>query len=49
MINISISLPENLVREIDEGKGDVSRSRFVKRLLQIGIQQSFADKKGGNK
>jgi metal-responsive CopG/Arc/MetJ family transcriptional regulator len=47
MINISISLPENLVRQIDEEKGDISRSRFITRLLHLGIQQIIADTKGG--
>lgn len=30
----SINLPEKLVKKIDKDRGDVSRSRFILRLLE---------------
>jgi metal-responsive CopG/Arc/MetJ family transcriptional regulator len=30
----SINLPEKLVKKIDKERGDVSRSRFILRLLE---------------
>ena len=47
MINISVSIPETLLQQIEESRGEVNRSRFIKKLLQLGYQQYF-DKKGGN-
>ncbi|MGA2625452.1 MAG: hypothetical protein ABSF63_00135 [Candidatus Bathyarchaeia archaeon] len=30
---ITISLPESLVKQIDEARGDVPRSRYLRKIL----------------
>lgn len=37
--NVSVSVPRNLILEIDRRRGDVSRSRFFLRM----IQKSYSD------
>ena len=34
---ISLSLPEELVQKVDKKAGDVSRSRFIERLLEKSL------------
>jgi metal-responsive CopG/Arc/MetJ family transcriptional regulator len=38
MINITLSFSEFLLRKIDNTRGDVSRSRFISKLVEIGYQ-----------
>lgn len=40
---IGISLPENIIQEIDLTRGDVTRSRFILRLIEFSLKQQ--DKK----
>ena len=35
---VSVSLPIKLVQKIDDSRGDVSRSKFVHRLLEKGFE-----------
>lgn len=35
---IGVSLPEETLAEIDNQKGDVSRSRYLTRLVEIGLK-----------
>ena len=37
--NVSVSVPRNLILEIDRKRGDVSRSRFFLRM----IEKSYSD------
>jgi hypothetical protein len=44
-----ISLPENLYKKIEELRGDVSRSRYVIRILENHFNEKFIfDKKRTN-
>jgi len=44
-IPIGISLPQDIVRKIDAQRGDVSRSRWVLRLLErIYLDQRLANR-----
>lgn len=38
MINITLSFPELIIQKIDKTRGDVSRSRYISRLVEIGYQ-----------
>lgn len=38
-INVSLSIPDNWLLEIDRMRGDISRSRFVLRM----IEKSYGD------
>jgi metal-responsive CopG/Arc/MetJ family transcriptional regulator len=31
---VTISIPENVLQQFDKLRGDVSRSRYIKRLIQ---------------
>ena len=35
---IGVSLPENIFNKIESERGDVSRSRFILRLLELGFK-----------
>lgn len=35
---IGISLPGTIIKKIDESRGDIPRSRFIFRLLELGFQ-----------
>ena len=35
---IGISLPETIVKKIDGLRGDIPRSRYIFRLLELGFQ-----------
>jgi hypothetical protein len=35
---IGISLPETIVKKIDELRGDIPRSRYIFRLLELAFQ-----------
>lgn len=43
--NVSISIPEGLLNNIDEKRGDVSRSAYCRRLLMKALESGT--KKGG--
>lgn len=36
-VQVKLILPDALVRGVDEMRGDVSRSRFVQRVLERGV------------
>jgi metal-responsive CopG/Arc/MetJ family transcriptional regulator len=36
---IGISLPENIIQEIDLARKDVTRSRFILRLIESSMKQ----------
>ena len=36
---IGISIPEELLKKIDDQKGDVTRSKYITRLLEEAIKQ----------
>jgi hypothetical protein len=38
MINVTLSFSEFLLRKIDKTRGDVSRSRYISKLVEIGYQ-----------
>jgi hypothetical protein len=45
---IGISLPENLYKHIDDVKGDIPRSIFVKRLIEESLaRRGLAMREGG--
>ena len=33
-VTVSVSLPEKVIRRIDDKRGDVTRSRFLLRVLE---------------
>ncbi len=35
---VSVSLPIKFVQKIDDSRGDISRSKFVHRLLEKGFE-----------
>ena len=35
-VGVGISLPKNVISKIDEERGDISRSRYLLRLLEKG-------------
>jgi hypothetical protein len=35
-VNISITLPENVLHWIDKGRGDINRSKYILKLLEAG-------------
>jgi len=35
-VNISITLPENVLQWIDKVRGDINRSRYIVKLLEAG-------------
>jgi len=37
---IAISLKKELVRQIDFERGDVSRSRYIQRLIELALDRS---------
>lgn len=37
-IPIGISLPEELIEKIDTQRGDINRSRFILRLIELGLK-----------
>jgi metal-responsive CopG/Arc/MetJ family transcriptional regulator len=37
---IGISLPENVIQEIDMRRGDIARSRFILRLIESSLKQT---------
>jgi metal-responsive CopG/Arc/MetJ family transcriptional regulator len=39
MLTISLTIPEKVISTIDKKRGDVSRSRFVTKLLEKGLQE----------
>lgn len=39
MITLSLSLPEKVVEQIDKKRGDVSRSRFVAKSLELILKR----------
>jgi hypothetical protein len=43
MINVTLSFPELLIQRIDSDRGDVSRSKFVIRLLEKAYQNSIKE------
>lgn len=45
---VSVSLPAKLIQKIDDCREDVSRSKFVQRLLEKGFEVS-CDKTGEGK
>ena len=40
---IAVSFPEELIEEIDRARGDIPRSRYVLRLVQIAFQEKRAE------
>ena len=40
-INVSVSLPESLVDIVDQKRGDISRSRFIRKIIEKEF--NFAD------
>jgi metal-responsive CopG/Arc/MetJ family transcriptional regulator len=42
---ISVSLPKTIVSEIDSNRGDVSRSKFVLRLIESKFQIKRGEEK----
>ena len=36
---IGISLPEDIIQEIDTQRGDVARSRYILRLIEASLKQ----------
>ncbi len=38
MINITLSFPEFMIQKIDMTRGDVNRSKYVLRLIEVGYQ-----------
>lgn len=38
---IGISLPEDIVEKIDTMRGDVTRSRFILRLIESSLKNSI--------
>ena len=38
MINVTLSFSEFLVRKIDKTRGDISRSRYISKLVEMGYQ-----------
>ena len=38
MINVTLSFSEFLVQKIDKTRGDISRSRYISKLVEIGYQ-----------
>lgn len=43
---IGISLPENVIEKIDMQRGDVTRSRFILRLIESSLNLKEAKNKG---
>ena len=41
---IGISLPEELIERIDSERGDVNRSRFILRLIELGLKTKDGSK-----
>ena len=39
MLNVSITIPEKVIEKIDKKRGDISRSKFVSRLLEKGLKE----------
>lgn len=37
--NVTLTLPNSMFREIEQKRGDVSRSRFVYRLLEASLEK----------
>jgi metal-responsive CopG/Arc/MetJ family transcriptional regulator len=50
---IGISLPNNILEQIDDARGDITRSRFILRLIEIGFKEFQSElkkiKEGKNK
>jgi metal-responsive CopG/Arc/MetJ family transcriptional regulator len=46
-INITLAFPEAMVKEIDNNRGDVNRSKFIVKLIEFAYQkkQEESDKK----
>jgi metal-responsive CopG/Arc/MetJ family transcriptional regulator len=42
---IGISLPESLIEKIDIQRGDINRSRFILRLLELALQNKEINNK----
>lgn len=47
-ITVGISLPEDLLAKIDQKRGDVSRSRFLQKLVKEAIIWKEKEHEGGN-
>jgi hypothetical protein len=43
-ISAGLSLPEEVIDKIDTMRGDVPRSRFALRLIELGFQQMAMEK-----
>ena len=41
-VSVGISLPEQIVKKIDKDRGDVSRSRFLLRLVEHAYDEKEA-------
>lgn len=39
-LKVSISLARDIIQRIDDERGDISRSRFVERLIRKGFNYS---------
>jgi metal-responsive CopG/Arc/MetJ family transcriptional regulator len=38
-IIIGVSLPQELVKKIDKDRGDITRSRFLQRMVEFAFDQ----------
>ena len=47
-IVIGISLPQELLAKVDGERGDVSRSRFLQRLVEQAYAHASERKEGGS-
>lgn len=43
---VSLSIPKPILKEIDQSRGDVNRSKFILRLIESKIQNSTTKKEG---
>jgi hypothetical protein len=34
-VSITITLPENIINKIDSARGDINRSKYILRLLEL--------------
>ena len=39
IVKVTLSLPDKVVKGIDQDRGDIARSRFVMRLIEKAYQQ----------
>jgi metal-responsive CopG/Arc/MetJ family transcriptional regulator len=39
VINMGLTLPRDLVKKVDKVRGDIPRSRFIRRLLEQVVEK----------